>query len=163
MYHTTHARYQQRFNGKREAARSDRYHQTYYIGREAIENATTGACANASLLHSAFSFPARVDYSPVSALPSTSRDGLVQILWLASQRLTNRVLCSLELNVHQLVLSDLATNIGDSKDNTPSEELATSIDLITSQVETRAVDDEGTEQPRVFMVCCMIACPPANC
>ena len=58
----------------------------------------------------------------------------------------------MELNIHQLILSDLAENIGDCKDNTPLEELQTSIDLITSQAETRAVEEEDVEQVRVFMV-----------
>ena len=59
---------------------------------------------------------------------------------------------SLELNIHQLILSDLAENIGDCKDNTPIEELNASIDLITAQVETRAVEGEDADQVRVFMV-----------
>lgn len=61
---------------------------------------------------------------------------------------------SLELNIHQLILSDLATNIGLSKDDPTDAELLTSIELVTSQVETRVVpDEEESEQPqRVFMV-----------
>ena len=65
--------------------------------------------------------------------------------------------CSLEFNIHQLVLSDLATNVGDCKDNTPIEDLNTSIDLVTSQVETRAIEDDDAVQVRVFMVSCVIS------
>jgi hypothetical protein len=63
-------------------------------------------------------------------------------------------LYSLELNIHELILSDLADNIGLSKDNVLDDTLESSVDLITSQVETRAVSgDEDGE--RVFMVRCI--------
>lgn len=61
--------------------------------------------------------------------------------------------CSLELNIHQLILSDLAANIGESKDDPNNADIVTSIELVTSQVETRVVPEENPEQPeRVFMV-----------
>ena len=60
---------------------------------------------------------------------------------------------SLEINIHQLILSDLAVNIGEAKYDTPEANLLPSIELVTSQVETRAVSEEETEKPeRVFMV-----------
>ena len=77
---------------------------------------------------------------------------------------------SLELNVRQLILSDLAFNIGEVRKTTDSDNVLSAIDLITSRVETRALeDDDNSEQPhqsdneeqqsgdmaeqRVFMVC----------
>ena len=60
---------------------------------------------------------------------------------------------SLELNIHQLILTDLAANIGDSKDEDIQPDVETAIELVTSQVETRVVPEEEPEQPeRVFMV-----------
>ena len=60
---------------------------------------------------------------------------------------------SLELNIHQLILTDLAANIGDSKDEDTQPDVQTAIELVTSQVETRVVPEEEPEQPeRVFMV-----------
>ncbi|KAJ3555853.1 hypothetical protein NM688_g2347 [Phlebia brevispora] len=51
-----------------------------------------------------------------------------------------------------LILSDLAVNIGDTKDDPSHPELQTSIELVTSQVETRVEPEEEVEQPeRVFM------------
>ncbi len=59
---------------------------------------------------------------------------------------------SLELNIHQLILADLAANIGDAKDDDTQPDLQTAIELVTSQVETRVVPEAETEQPeRVFM------------
>ena len=59
---------------------------------------------------------------------------------------------SLEINIHQLVLSDLAANIGKSKDDTPEAELLPAIELVTSQVETRCEVEEEEQPSRVFMV-----------
>jgi len=74
--------------------------------------------------------------------------------------------CRLEFNIHQLILSDLATSVGASKDDPADPTIDTSIDLITSNVTTRAiskddVDVNGTNagsDERVFMVCV----PPAS-
>lgn len=65
---------------------------------------------------------------------------------------------SLELNIHQLILSDLAANVGHCKGNTSIDDLSTSIDLITSQVETRAVEEEDAEHKRAFMVSYTMQC-----
>ena len=46
---------------------------------------------------------------------------------------------SLEFNIHQLILSDLATNIGESKEDANTPEYLAAIDHVTSKVETRAV------------------------
>jgi len=70
-------------------------------------------------------------------------------------------LCSLEFNIHQLILSDLAASVGASKDDPADPTIHSSIDLITSNVTTRAIPkdsingsslDTSLEQ-RVFMVC----------
>ena len=76
--------------------------------------------------------------------------------------------CSLELNIRQLILSDLASSIGEAKAPVvQSDSVLSAIDLITSRVETRVssdeeddeqVDDErgkeeDTKEERVFMVC----------
>ena len=52
------------------------------------------------------------------------------------------------------ILSDLAENIGHSKDDTETQAIDVSIDLVTSQVETRVVPDQEHEEQyeRVFMV-----------
>lgn len=74
------------------------------------------------------------------------------------------ILDSLELNIHQLVLSDLAENIGQSKGGIHDEAFDVSIDLVTSQVETRVISGEGREEEnaetpeRVFMVCFSLLC-----
>ncbi|KIP08777.1 hypothetical protein PHLGIDRAFT_364236 [Phlebiopsis gigantea 11061_1 CR5-6] len=64
----------------------------------------------------------------------------------------------LEFNIHQLILTDLAANVGDCKETTPLEELQTSIDLITSQAETRALEEEDADQLRVFMSNSRVQC-----
>ncbi|KAH9998087.1 hypothetical protein BJV74DRAFT_768054 [Russula compacta] len=50
--------------------------------------------------------------------------------------------CSLEFNIHQLILSDLAVSVGASKDDPADPTIDSSIDLITSHVTTRAVSKE---------------------
>ena len=78
-------------------------------------------------------------------------------------RFPTDLLDSLELNIHQLVLSDLAENIGQSKGGIHDEAFDVSIDLVTSQVETRIIPGEGREEEnaekpeRVFMVCFLFA------
>ncbi|KAH9930753.1 atypical/PIKK/PI4K protein kinase [Fomitopsis serialis] len=67
----------------------------------------------------------------------------------------------LELNIRQLILSDLASNVSDAKDNIHGEGVATAIDLVTSKVETRDVEDadvENTEEARVFMSNSRVQC-----
>ncbi|KAI0818966.1 atypical/PIKK/PI4K protein kinase [Irpex lacteus] len=66
----------------------------------------------------------------------------------------------LELDIQQLILSDLAENIGSSKDNADSQHLDISIDLITSQVETRAVSEQEQDEQneRVFMSYSRVQC-----
>ena len=63
-------------------------------------------------------------------------------------------MASLEINIHQLILSDLADNIGESKGDIHDDTYSLSVDLVTSQVETRAVPEEtdGEQAERVFMV-----------
>lgn len=99
----------------------------------------------------------------------TRKDGLVGIAQhtIANGRLT--YYGSLELNIRQLILSDLASNIGEAKGDAPEGEGITSaIDLVTSRVETRALaahehqedtpgeGGEETVQERVFMVCAYV-------
>ena len=70
------------------------------------------------------------------------------------------LLCSLEFNIHQLILSDLAASVGASKDDPADPTIDSSVDLITSKVTTRAIstDDENESsisanlEQRVFMV-----------
>lgn len=66
---------------------------------------------------------------------------------------------SLELNIRQLILSDLASNVGEVKDHEEAaDHIQPAIDLITSRVETRAKDEVEDEderekdRERVFMV-----------
>ena len=62
---------------------------------------------------------------------------------------------SLELNIHQLILSDLASNVGEAKIDPQTADVTTAVDLVTSKVETRAVEDVAEEDNvdvRVFMV-----------
>ena len=69
-------------------------------------------------------------------------------------------LCSLEFNIHQLILSDLAASVGASKDDPADPTIDSSVDLITSNVTTRAIStDDAIEssvnanlEQRVFMV-----------
>lgn len=74
---------------------------------------------------------------------------------------SDRILVSLELNIRQLILSDLAASIGEAKSNVADSNVVSAIDLITSKVETRVaaeeanVNSEGNEdvqEQRVFMV-----------
>ncbi len=69
--------------------------------------------------------------------------------------------CSLDLNIHRLILSDLAVSVGASNDDPADPTIESSIDAITSNVTTRAISDvaggESTTQvnsqeQRVFMV-----------
>ena len=53
---------------------------------------------------------------------------------------------SLEFNIHQLILTDLAANIGESKEDAHTQEYLTAIDHVTSKVETRAVSDEKEDK-----------------
>ncbi|OCH92135.1 atypical/PIKK/PI4K protein kinase [Obba rivulosa] len=63
----------------------------------------------------------------------------------------------LELDIRRLILSDLASNIGESKENPEENGFSAAIELVTSQVETRAVpevsenEEEADEGERVFM------------
>jgi phosphatidylinositol 4-kinase len=68
--------------------------------------------------------------------------------------------CSLEFDIHQLILSDLAASVGASKDDPADPTIDSSVDLITSNVTTRAIStgdaNEGSVnanlEQRVFMV-----------
>ena len=70
------------------------------------------------------------------------------------------MLLSLEFNIHQLILSDLAASVGASKDDPADPTIDSSVDLITSNVTTRAIfTDDADEssisaslEQRVFMV-----------
>ncbi|KAI0086351.1 atypical/PIKK/PI4K protein kinase [Irpex rosettiformis] len=67
----------------------------------------------------------------------------------------------LELDIHQLILSDFAENIGHSKNSANTQSLDVSIDLVTSQVETRAVSDQEQKEQqyeRVFMSYSRVQC-----
>lgn len=76
--------------------------------------------------------------------------------------LTTYSACSLDFNIHQLILSDLAASVGASNDDPADPTIDSSIDAIRSNVTTRAVsedagDDEivteaNLEERRVFMV-----------
>lgn len=63
---------------------------------------------------------------------------------------------SLELNIRQLVLADIASNIGESRLDQENSDVLSTIDLVRSKVETRAVpensDPQDTEENRVYMV-----------
>ncbi|KAH9952080.1 atypical/PIKK/PI4K protein kinase [Amylocystis lapponica] len=69
---------------------------------------------------------------------------------------------SLELNIRQLIFTDLASNIGESKNEAETHEVLSAIDLVTSKVEMRAVQEEveleDVEQQRVFMPNSRIHC-----
>ena len=62
----------------------------------------------------------------------------------------------MELNIRQLILSDLAANVGEAKEGVDNADVLTAVDLVASKVETRIVDDveqeENNEEARVFMV-----------
>ena len=71
-----------------------------------------------------------------------------------------RLFCSLEFNIHQIILSDLAASVGASKNDPADPTIDSSVDLITSNVTTRAIPtDDANEssvnanlEQRVFMV-----------
>ena len=71
---------------------------------------------------------------------------------------TSHGFSSLEINVRQLILADLAENIRDFKDDEPTSGYLSAIDLVTSKVGTREVSspDEtngaDVDQDRIFMV-----------
>ncbi|KAI0046132.1 atypical/PIKK/PI4K protein kinase [Auriscalpium vulgare] len=73
---------------------------------------------------------------------------------------------ALELNIHQLVLSDLAASIGASPHDSSDATVEASIDVITSKVTTRAVDDtqgvngdaKSVIEQRVFMPASRVRC-----
>ena len=65
----------------------------------------------------------------------------------------------MEFNIRQLILTDLARNIGERKDHASEHDLTPAIDLVTSHVQTRdqPVQDvengeEEEEEERIFMV-----------
>lgn len=70
------------------------------------------------------------------------------------------MLCSLEFNIHQLILSDLAASVGASKDDPADPTIDSSVDLITSNVTTRNISTDDVNESsvnanlerRVFMV-----------
>ncbi|KAI0647399.1 atypical/PIKK/PI4K protein kinase [Trametes meyenii] len=73
----------------------------------------------------------------------------------------------LELNIRQLIFSDLATNIGEVKTDVLERNVQSAIDLITSKVETRAVceeppeeeiEEDAEEAKRVFMPNSRVQC-----
>ncbi|KAL1947994.1 hypothetical protein VTO73DRAFT_13718 [Trametes versicolor] len=72
----------------------------------------------------------------------------------------------LELNIRQLILSDLAASVGEVKTDTPDSSVLSAVELITSRVETRDVSGEsnGTEaveeeaEERVFMPNSRVQC-----
>lgn len=68
------------------------------------------------------------------------RNGRVCFLFDNSIRNTS-ISCSLEFNIHQLILSDLAASVGASKDDPADPTIDSSIDLITSNVYTRDVSN----------------------
>ena len=62
-----------------------------------------------------------------------------------------------EFNILQLILTDLARNIGECKDHAPGNDLAPAIDLVTSPFHTRdqpvqEVEDVEEVEERIFMV-----------
>ena len=69
-------------------------------------------------------------------------------------------MCSLEFDIHQLILSDLAASVGASKDDPADPTIDSSVDLITSKVTTRAISTDDVNESsvnadseqRVFMV-----------
>ena len=59
---------------------------------------------------------------------------------------------SLELNLHQLILSELARNVGESKSPEAMSSVEEAVELVSSKVETMSVPPQTEEPPRVFMV-----------
>ncbi|CAE7106800.1 unnamed protein product [Rhizoctonia solani] len=88
----------------------------------------------------------------------TSRNHLVSNL---NQRGQVDIMDTLDFNLHQLILTELAQNISDSIDaGDPIEEVNEGIELITSKVVTRDVSESqpnGTEPKPVSRVNCNIA------
>ncbi|CCM00003.1 uncharacterized protein FIBRA_02028 [Fibroporia radiculosa] len=68
----------------------------------------------------------------------------------------------LELNIYQLILTDLASNIGESKHEAENPDFLSTIDLVASKVETRVLDDTErlgqVEDERVFVPNSRIQC-----
>ena len=60
------------------------------------------------------------------------------------------------LNIRQLILTDLARNVGECKNHASEHGVAPTIDLVTSRVQTRdqAAQDvgNGEEEERIFTV-----------
>ena len=103
----------------------------------------------------------------IAELPSvisvTEQNGWVCCIFESSLQKfpTKYPVCSLDFNIHQLILSDLAASVGASHDDPADPTIESSIDAITSNVTTRAVfenagDDESVTganlEQRVFMV-----------
>ncbi|KAF8579311.1 atypical/PIKK/PI4K protein kinase [Ramaria rubella] len=66
---------------------------------------------------------------------------------------------SLELNLHQLILSDIARNIGESKSSDAEPALEDAVELVSSKVETRNVPTQDEDHPpRVFMSSSRVHC-----
>ena len=72
----------------------------------------------------------------------------------------------MEFNIRQLILTDLARNIGECKDHASEHDLTPAIDLVTSHVQTRdqtAQDaEEEEEEGRIFMVRSHLSAPSAS-
>ncbi|EMD38197.1 hypothetical protein CERSUDRAFT_113350 [Gelatoporia subvermispora B] len=69
----------------------------------------------------------------------------------------------LELNIRRLILSDLASNVGESKGNQEENDVSTAVELVTSKVETRAIpesseNEDAEEGERVFMSNSRVQC-----
>jgi len=72
---------------------------------------------------------------------------------------------SLEFNIRQLILTDLARNIGECKDHASEHDLTPAIDLVTSHVQTRDqqhVEGEEEDEERIFMVRRLLPIHPLN-
>jgi hypothetical protein len=79
---------------------------------------------------------------------------LLQQSWICTRlsperALTLTLLYSLELNVHQIILTDLAASVGASKDEAADPTVSAAIDTVTSGVNTRAEKDA---KEKVYMV-----------
>ncbi|GBE82149.1 Phosphatidylinositol 4-kinase stt4 [Sparassis crispa] len=69
----------------------------------------------------------------------------------------------LELNIQQLILSDLAANIGESKDDSQNSDIQSTVALVAAKVETRLISEEvpvpeNLREERVFMPNSRIQC-----
>lgn len=98
---------------------------------------------------------------PVRSLNSERPHGLVRPIYVRQVDSIANLRFSLEFNIRQLILSDLASNIGESKHEPESPDVLSAIDLVTSKVETRVLHEEAPdesedgrdeEELRVFMV-----------